>query len=65
MQKNFLLDRFLREINLGDFERSKMLFLIILEALNFDFGKLTEFLKAEIYQNAKIAASKNAKMAIL
>ena len=62
MQKNFLLDRFLREINLGDFERSKMLFLIILD-LNFD--KLTEFLKAEIYQNAKIAALKNAKMAIL
>ena len=55
----------MREINLGDFERSKMLFLTIFEALNFDFGKLIEFLKAEIYQNAKIAASKNAKMAIL
>ena len=48
-----------------DFKGSKTAILTILEALNVEFGKFLNFLKAEIYQNQKSRASKTGKMADL
>ena len=38
-----------------------MSFLAILEILNFDFSKLEQFFKYQIYQNSKFWVSKIAK----
>ena len=59
----FLPLRFYVKSLFNDFRVSKTAILTILEALNVDFGKFLNFLKAEIYQNQKSRASKTAKMA--
>ena len=50
--------------NFGEFKRSKISFLTLLEVLNFDFIKFEPFLKSEIYQNSKFRVSEIVKMAI-
>ena len=51
----------LREINFGDSRIAKSAILAHSEALNFDFYKILQFLKAEICQIAKFRAPKMAK----
>ena len=41
-----------------------MLFLALLEALNFNFSKFEPFLKSQICQNSKLRVSEVVKMAI-
>ena len=50
--------------NFGEFKRSKMSFLALLEVLNFNFSKFEPFLKYQIYQNSNLTVSGMVKMAI-
>ena len=59
---NFLPLRFYVKSFFDDFKVSKTAILTILEALNVDFGKFLNFLKAEIYQTQESKASKTGKM---
>ena len=50
--------------NFGEFKRSKISFLALLEGLNFNFSKFEPFLKSQIYQNSKLRVSEIVIMAI-
>ena len=57
---NLLPPRFYVKSNFGEFKQSKMSFLVILEALNFDFSKFKElsspkFTKIQKFRVSKIA----------
>ena len=56
--------RFYVKSNFGEFKRSKMSFLALLEVLNFNFSKFEPFLKSQIYQNSKLRISENVQMAM-
>ena len=47
--------RFYVKSNFGEFKRSKMSFLALLEVLNFNFSKFEPFLKSQINQNSKLS----------
>ena len=49
--------------NFGEFKRSKMSILVLLEVLNFDVSKFEPFLKSQIYQNSKLRVSEMVEMA--
>ena len=57
--------RFYMKSNFGEFKQSKMSFLALLEALNFNFSKFEPFLKSQIYQNSNLTDSEMVKMAFL
>ena len=59
-----LLLRFLREIKFCNFKSSEIVILVILEALNFDFGKNSTFQSFKIPKIARFWAAKKEKMAI-
>ena len=58
---NFSITQILREINFLDSRSAKYAILAHLEALNFDFNEFLHFLKAKIYQKAKMQTPKNGK----
>ena len=51
---DFSITQILREINFGDSSSAKSAIITHLEALNFDFYKVLQVLKAEINQIDKI-----------
>ena len=52
--EDFCITEILREINFEDSRSAKCVILTYLEALNFDFYEILQFLKTEIYQSNKI-----------
>ena len=59
----FLLLRFYMKSIFGDFRISKLSILKFLRALNFDFEKILQLLRAEIYHKLEFRAFQKAKIA--